>query len=103
MFQLRIYSIATPEAAEQYFTVHWQRHIESLKKFGIQTVKVFREVGTNGETRVIGLVRYEECADVEALNRDYMSSAEFRADMEGFDMRSIRRVETVNLISADYI
>lgn len=103
MYQLRIYTIATQEAAEQYFTVYWKRHIESLSTFGIHTEKIFQEAGTDGETRVIGLVRYKEGTDVEALNQAYMSSAEFRSDMDGFDMRNICRVETIDLISADYI
>ena len=103
MYQLRIYTIADPEAAEQYYSVHWQRHIASLKKFGITTERIFKELTAEGHTRVIGLVRYEEGTDVEAANAAYMQSAEFCADMEGFDMRKMVKVEAINLIGTEVV
>jgi hypothetical protein len=35
MFQLRIYTLRSPEALQQYATVHWARHLAAFKTFGI--------------------------------------------------------------------
>ena len=40
---------------------------------------------------------------METANAAYMQSAEFRADMEGFDMRKIVKVEAINLIGAEVV
>jgi hypothetical protein len=37
MYQLRIYALRTAEALEHYATVHWPRHIPSLRAFGVTT------------------------------------------------------------------
>jgi hypothetical protein len=37
MFQLRIYTLRSPEALQQYATVHWARHLPSFKTFGVTT------------------------------------------------------------------
>ncbi|MCQ4120000.1 hypothetical protein [Rhodococcus tibetensis] len=37
MFQLGIYTLRTAVALELYATVHWPRHIPSLRAFGVTT------------------------------------------------------------------
>lgn len=112
-FQLRIYTLATREAAETYARVHWNRHVPSLERFGIRTHAVYQEASTtgraagpevpldgDGQTRVCVLVSYDG-EDFAAQNARYMASPEFRADMEGFDPRNIVSVEEINLAPVD--
>jgi hypothetical protein len=35
VYQLRIYTPRTAEALQDYATVHWPRHIPSLRAFGV--------------------------------------------------------------------
>jgi hypothetical protein len=37
MYQLRIYTLRTAEALQDYATTHWPRHIPSLRAFGVTT------------------------------------------------------------------
>ncbi|ACS83867.1 NIPSNAP family protein [Musicola paradisiaca] len=90
VFQLRTYTLKTPEAAAQYAEI-WYAHITSLKAFHIQTHGVFQPLAH--ERQVIALVSYPENADVPALGAAYMSSDAFRADMAGFDIAMIEKVE----------
>ena len=93
---MRTYTLASEEALEQYATVHWSRHIASLAQYGITTHHVWREVGGD-EPRLIALVEYEAGADPRAVTQAYMTSAEFRADMDGFAMDGIRGVTSIFL------
>lgn len=99
-FQLRIYTLASREAAKTYARVHWSRHVPSLERFGIRTHAVYQETDTAGQTRVCALVSYDG-EDFAAQNARYMASPEFRADMEGFDPRNIVNVEEINLEQVD--
>ena len=96
MLEMRTYTLASEEALEQYATVHWSRHIASLAQYGITTHHVWREVGGD-EPRLIALVEYEAGADPRAVTQAYMTSAEFRADMDGFAMDGIRGVTSIFL------
>lgn len=99
-FQLRIYTLATRQAAETYARVHWNRHVPSLERFGIRTHAVYQETGTARQTRVCALVSYDG-ENFAAQNARYMASPEFRADMEGFDPRNIVNVQEVYLEQVD--
>ena len=94
MLEIRTYTLASEEALSQYADVHWARHIGSLAQFGVTTHRVWREVGTD-EFRLVALVEYEAGADPEAVTKAYMSSTEFRGDMDGFPMDAIRGVTSV--------
>lgn len=96
MFELRTYTLGTAEALEQYATVHWGRHIDSLAKFGITTHGIWTEHG-DGTHRLLALVSYPPGVDPEQRTRDYMSSAEFASDMVGFDMHNFVSVESTVL------
>ncbi len=96
MKQIRIYTIATREAAEVYVRVHWERHKRSLLKYGIRTDAVYTEMDTDGKTRVAALVSCEG-DDMRAQDEKYMQSEEFREDMKGFDLSAILGVENIYL------
>jgi hypothetical protein len=83
MFQLRIYTLRSAAALDRYATVHWARHIPSLAAFGVTTCGIWTQRG-DGSPRLVALVSYPDGADPEALERDFMASAEFASDMDGF-------------------
>ncbi len=85
MYYLRIYSITNPEAAKQYFEVHWARHVRSLEKFSIRTENVWCEKKEGGTTRVFAICSYPKDANVDELDKAFMDSQDFIEDMKGFD------------------
>ena len=92
--ELRTYTLADEALADQYAEVHWPRHIESLRGFGITTIGVWREVGA---PRVTAVVEYPEGGDVAELTSLFMGSEAFAADMDGFPMRAIQQVTATRL------
>ena len=84
MFQLRIYTLRTPQALERYASVHWARHISSLEAFGVATHGIWT-ARDGGENRLFALVSYEKGADPTRVESAYMASSDFAADMAGFD------------------
>ncbi len=96
MFQLRIYSLRSPEALRQYATVHWARHLPTFKAFGVTTHGVWTE-RSGGAHRLVALINYPSGADPEQLARHIMASAEFAADVAGFDIGDIVDVQTTLL------
>ena len=96
MDQLRIYTLRTAEALEDYATTRWPSHIRSLRAFGVTT----RGIWTNHDVdahRLAALISYPEGADPGEITTAYMASAEFAADMRGFDVTSIVKVEELLL------
>ncbi|HTH89010.1 NIPSNAP family protein [Mycobacterium sp.] len=96
MFQLRIYTLRSPEALQQYATVHWARHLTTLKTFGVTTHGVWTE-RSDSANRLVALIRYPPGADPEQLTRQCMTSPQFAADMAGFDPDEIVDVQSVPL------
>jgi hypothetical protein len=96
MFQLRTYTLRTPEALERYATVHWARHLTTFETFGIATHGVWTE-RSGSAPRLVALIGYPAGADPEQLTRHIMASPEFSADMAGFDVNEIVDVQTVLL------
>ncbi|OBI23437.1 NIPSNAP domain-containing protein [Mycobacterium sp. E2327] len=94
MFQLRIYTLRSPEALRQYATVHWARHLPTFEAFGVTTHGVWTEQGAN---RLVALIGYLPDADPDDLTRRIMASPEFAADMAGFDVENIIDVQTTLL------
>lgn len=101
MIQLRIYTLASKEAAQKYANVHWKRHIESLKKYGITTHEVYVEISGQVPKRVFAIVSYEG-TDLRSQNEKYMASADFKADMKGFQMSDIQGVEEILIESISF-
>jgi hypothetical protein len=96
MFQLRIYTLRSAAALDRYATVHWARHIPSLAAFGVTTCGIWTQRG-EGNHRLVALVSYPDGTDPEALERDFMASAEFASDMDGFDPCAIVAVDSALL------
>ncbi len=96
MFQLRIYSLRSPEALEQYATVHWARHLATFEAFGVTTHGVWIERGGDAN-RLVALIGYPPGADPDQLTRHIRASPEFAADMAGFDVGDIVDVRTTLL------
>ena len=84
MFQLRIYTLRSPEALQRYATVHWARHLATFKTFGVTTHGVWTE-RSDSANRLVALIRYPQGADPQQLTRDAMTSPEFAADIAGFN------------------
>ena len=96
MFQLRIYTLRSPEALQQYATVHWARHLATFTTFGVTTHGVWTE-RSNGANRLVALIRFPPGADPEQVTRKAMASPEFAADMAGFDTDEIVDVQSILL------
>jgi NIPSNAP len=96
MFQLRIYTLRSAEALDRYSSVHWARHIGSLEAFGVATHGVWTERDGSAK-RLVALVSFADDADPTAVADEYLASAEFMADMEGFDPRDVVAVDTMLL------
>jgi len=96
MFQLRIYTLRSPEALQQYATVHWARHLPTFTTFGVITHGVWTEQ-SGGANRLVALIHYPKGADPEQLTRHIMTSPEFAADMAGFNADEIINVQSVLL------
>jgi hypothetical protein len=96
MFQVRIYTLRTPEALQQYATVHWGRHVPTFESFGVTTHGVWTE-RSGGANRLVALIGFPPGTDAGQLTRDVMASPEFAADMAGFDVTDILDVHSVLL------
>jgi hypothetical protein len=96
MYQLRIYTLRSPEALHQYATVHWARHLATFKTFGVTTFGVWTE-RSGGAHRLAALIGYPPGADPAQLTRHIMGSPQFAADMAGFDVNDIADVQSILL------
>ena len=96
MFQLRIYTLRSPEALQQYATVHWARHLATFPAFGVTMHSVWTERGGDAN-RLVALIGYPPGADPEQLAHRIMTSPEFAVDMAGFDVDNIVDVQTALL------
>ncbi|WP_156689399.1 NIPSNAP family protein [Mycobacterium sp. Marseille-P9652] len=101
MFEIRIYTLRSPEALQQYATVHWARHLETFPAFGVSTHGVWTEQG-DGANRLVALIQYPPGADPEEVTRRAMSRPEFAADMAGFDVDQIVDVQSMPLEAAPF-
>ncbi len=101
MFQLRTYTLRSPEALRQYATVHWARHLATFETFGVTTHGVWTERGGDAN-RLVALIGYPPGADPDQLTRRIMASPEFVADMAGFDAGDIVDVRTTLLDPAPF-
>lgn len=96
MYQLRVYTLRTAEAFEDYATVRWPRHIDSLRAFGVTTHGIWTDHDADAH-RLIALISYPEGADPIEVTTAYMASPELAADMDGFDVSNITNVEDILL------
>ncbi|HET7668105.1 MAG TPA: NIPSNAP family protein [Mycobacterium sp.] len=96
MFQLRIYTLRSPEALQQYATVHWVRHLATFPTFGVTTYGVWTDQSGDAN-RLVALISYPPRADSDHLTRHIMASPQFAADMAGFDTDDIVDVQSIRL------
>lgn len=96
MFQVRMYTLRSPESLYRYATVHWARHSATFDLFGVTIHGVWTEHG-GGAYRLVALIRYPHGADPEQVTREVMASPEFAADMAGFDVDEIVDVDSILL------
>jgi hypothetical protein len=96
MYQIRIYTLRTAEALQQYATVHWPRHLSSMPSFGV-TVHGFWTDHQAGTHRLIALLSFREGTDPATFAAAYLPSSELAADMQGFDVSDIVTVEEMLL------
>jgi hypothetical protein len=96
MYQIKIYTLRTTEALQEYATVHWARHITSMPKFGV-TVQGFWTDHQAGANRLIALLSFREGVDPAEFTTTYVASPELAADMQGFDINDIVGVEELLL------
>jgi hypothetical protein len=100
MFQLRIYTVRSPEALRQYASVHWDRHVATFAAFGVTTHGVWTECGD--ANRLVALISYPPDADPDELTEQIMASPDFAADMAGFDVADILDVQSLLLDPASF-
>ncbi|MCV7419855.1 NIPSNAP family protein [Mycobacterium yunnanensis] len=96
MFQLRIYTLRSPEALRRYAELHWARHLPTFAAFGVTTHGVWTEYGLDAH-RLIALISYQAGADPDEVTQRVMASPQFAADMDGFDITDILDVQTTLL------
>ncbi|MFE7778128.1 NIPSNAP family protein [Streptomyces sp. NPDC057445] len=102
-YQLRVYTLRSPEALVAYEDI-WSDHIPGMAKHRITTHGVWTGPAAPGSEvpQLYALVSYRDADDVQERLEAYLSSPEFRADMEGFDMGQIVGVaESVLTPTAD--
>ncbi|WP_101946384.1 NIPSNAP family protein [Mycobacterium sp. 3519A] len=96
MIELRTYTLRSPEALQQYASVHWARHLPTFESFGVTTHGVWTEQ-SHDAYRLVALIGYPPGADAQQLAQHIMKSPEFAADMVGFDVAEILDVQSVIL------
>jgi NIPSNAP len=96
MFQLRIYTLRSPDALQQYASVHWARHLGTFTTFGVTTHGVWTE-RSDDANRLVALIGYPPGAHTDRLTQEIMVSPDFAADMAGFDVHEIVDVQSLLL------
>ncbi|MFJ5270841.1 NIPSNAP family protein [Streptomyces sp. NPDC088358] len=102
-YQLRVYTLLSPEALVAYENI-WAKHIPGMAKHRITTHGVWTAPAVPGSEspQLYALVSYRDADDVQERLKAYLSSPEFRADMEDFDISQIAGVaESVLTPTAD--
>lgn len=93
-YQFRVYTLRSSEGLTTYLNV-WDKHIPSLARHRIKVHRIW----TKAETpQLAALVSFAEGDDPEEREQAYMTSADFRSDMVGFDMSQIVSVESTRLM-----
>lgn len=96
-YELRIYTLDSPAALEQFSTVNYPRHLDSFPKFGIQPEGFFRAADT-ANPKLYVLVSFDESTDPAQIGAEFMRSPELAGDLEGFDhVAHIVGVESIEL------
>src|SRR5215831_13381805 len=86
-FELRVYKLRTKEALDFYREQIYPRHLNSFPLFGIEA-HGFWTAKEDVEPRFFVLASYAAGEEPGELVRRYMQSAEFAADIRGFDYQT---------------
>ena len=96
MYRLRVYTVKDSASLAVHRDVHYPRHFGSFAEFGISIQGIWTSPGDDAP-RLYVLTIFPADADPVQIERDFMQSPGFKADMEGFDRSNIVRVETTLL------
>ena len=96
-FELRIYTLRTKEALDFYRGQIYSRHLSSFPLFGIEA-HGFWTSKEDVEPRLFVLASYAAGDEPGEVVRRYMQSAQFAADINGFDVSNIVGVESTTLM-----
>lgn len=94
-YELRAYTLSSQEALDSYRTVNYLRHLTSFAHHDIGLHGLW--TAQDRSPVLYALVSYAEGEDPEKVTEQFMSSAEFRADVEGLDVSTIVDVTTTLL------
>ncbi|WP_406432431.1 NIPSNAP family protein [Streptomyces sp. NBC_00631] len=102
-YQLRVYTLRSADALSAYEKI-WANHIPGMAKHRITTHGVWTvpTAPGNGTFQLYALVSYRDTDDGQERLEAYLSSLEFRADMEGFDISHIVGVDQTPLTPTAY-
>ncbi|MFD3585808.1 NIPSNAP family protein [Streptomyces sp. NPDC058683] len=89
-YQLRVYALRSPESLAAYENI-WAKHIPGMTKHRITTHGVWTvpAAPSGAAPQLYALVSYRDADDMRERLDAYLSSPEFRSDMEGFDLTQI--------------
>ncbi|AOR31630.1 hypothetical protein BFF78_11725 [Streptomyces fodineus] len=89
-YQLRVYTLRCLDALSAYEKI-WAKHIPGMAKHRITTHGVWTVPAApeSKAPKLYALVSYTHTDDVQERLEAYLSSNEFRTDMEGFDISRI--------------
>ncbi len=100
MYRLRVYTLKDSASLAVYRDVYYPRHFGSFAEFGISIHGIWTSP-EDDVPRLYVLTSFPADTDPVQIERDYMQSPGFKADMEGFDRSNIVRVETTLLAPTD--
>lgn len=97
-YQLRVYTLRSLDALAAYENI-WAKHIPGMAQHRITTHGVWTVPAAPGSQapQLYALVSYRNGDNVQERLEAYLTSPEFRADMEGFDIGQILDVDESEL------
>lgn len=95
-FELRVYTLRSPEALDNYASKVYPRHLGSFRLFGIEA-HGFWTAREDAKPRLFVLASFAAGEEPGEVVRRYMQSAEFAQDIRDFDVSDITGVESTIL------
>ena len=95
-YQLRIYTLRSPESFEHFTSTVYPRHLNSFPRFGVQAHGFWTAIGDTAP-RLYVLVSYAEGDDPDEVTKRYLQSPELAEDVRDFDSSNLLSVQTTAL------
>ena len=95
-FELRVYTLRSQEALDNYANKIYPRHLGSFPRFGIEA-HGFWTAREDTKPRLFVLASFAAGEEPGEVVRRYMHSAEFAEDIRDFDVSDIIGVESTIL------